>query len=185
LPVNKDLAETALYQLQVTTKSPMGALVYGSGGLLIDNGWLRIAGSGHPRLPRDPVSWTQRPEFAGVRALPIADDVAGGIFALNGGDLGEDTGCVYYFAPDTLNWESLEVGYSEFLQWALSGDLDTFYENVRWQQWREDVIKLSATEAFTFYPFLWVQSEEARTRKVISLTELWEMQYQMKETFTQ
>ncbi|EFH3186437.1 DUF2625 family protein, partial [Escherichia coli] len=88
LPVNKDLAETALYQLQVTTKSPMGALVYGSGGLLIDNGWLRIAGSGHPRLPRDPVSWTQRPEFAGVRALPIADDVAGGIFALNGGDLG-------------------------------------------------------------------------------------------------
>ncbi len=30
LPVNKDLAETALYQLQVTTKSPMGALVYGS-----------------------------------------------------------------------------------------------------------------------------------------------------------
>ncbi|MEH4781218.1 DUF2625 family protein, partial [Escherichia coli] len=95
------------------------------------------------------------------------------------------TGCVYYFAPDTLNWESLEVGYSEFLQWALSGDLDTFYENVRWQQWREDVIKLSATEAFTFYPFLWVQSEEARTRKVISLTELWEMQYQMKETFTQ
>ncbi len=82
LPVNKDLAETALYQLQVTTKSPMGALVYGSGGLLIDNGWLRIAGSGHPRLPRDPVSWTQRPEFAGVRALPIADDVAGGIFAL-------------------------------------------------------------------------------------------------------
>ncbi|EFG9988340.1 TPA: DUF2625 family protein [Escherichia coli] len=163
----------------------MGALVYGSGGLLIDNGWLRIAGSGHPRLPRDPVSWTQRPEFAGVRALPIADDVAGGIFALNGGDLGEDTGCVYYFAPDTLNWESLEVGYSEFLQWALSGDLDTFYENVRWQQWREDVIKLSATEAFTFYPFLWVQSEEARTRKVISLTELWEMQYQMKETFTQ
>ncbi|WP_252147601.1 DUF2625 family protein, partial [Escherichia coli] len=91
----------------------------------------------------------------------------------------------HYLAPDTLNWESLEVGYSEFLQWALSGDLDTFYENVRWQQWREDVIKLSATEAFTFYPFLWVQSEEARTRKVISLTELWEMQYQMKETFTQ
>ena len=76
LPVNKDLAETALYQLQVTTKSPMGALVYGSGGLLIDNGWLRIAGSGHPRLPRDPVSWTQRPEFAGVRALPIADDAS-------------------------------------------------------------------------------------------------------------
>lgn len=155
----------------------MGALVYGFGGLLIDNGWLRIAGFGYFWLLRDLVSWTQRPEFAGVRALLIADDVAGGIFAFNGGDFGEDTGCVYYFALDTLNWESLEVGYFEFFQWALFGDLDTFYENVRWQQWREDVIKLLATEAFTFYFFLWVQSEEARTRKVILLTELWEMQY--------
>ena len=26
--------------------------------------------------------WTQRPEFASVRALPIADDVAGGIFLM-------------------------------------------------------------------------------------------------------
>lgn len=26
--------------------------------------------------------WTQRPEFASVRALPIADDVTGGIFLM-------------------------------------------------------------------------------------------------------
>ncbi|XPE70267.1 hypothetical protein ACNKHP_21195 [Shigella boydii] len=30
-------------------------------------------------------------------------------------------------------------------------------------------MNLSATEAFTFYPFLWVQSEEARREKLFRL----------------
>ncbi|XNM46427.1 DUF2625 family protein [Escherichia coli] len=57
-------------------------------------------------------------------------------------------------------------------QWALSGDLDTFYENVRWQQWREDVIKLSATEAFTFYPFLWYKVKKQEQEKLFRLLTL-------------
>lgn len=135
LPVNKDLAETILYQLQATIKLPMGALVYGPENLLIDNGQSRIVGSGHPRLPRDPASWIQYPEFTGAWALPITDNVARTISALNGGDLEEDTGCVYHSVSDTLNWESLGAEYPEFLQWALSGDLGTSHKNVRWQQW--------------------------------------------------
>src|SRR5258705_10207720 len=31
---------------QVTLRSPMGAMVYHTGGLLIDHGWLRILGGG-------------------------------------------------------------------------------------------------------------------------------------------
>lgn len=46
-----------LVGLQVTTRSPMGAIAYETGGLLIDRGWLRILGSGHPALPRDIVGW--------------------------------------------------------------------------------------------------------------------------------
>lgn len=46
--------------------------------------------------------------------LFIVDDVVGVIFVFNGGDFGEDIGCVYYFVLDMLNWESLEVGYFEF-----------------------------------------------------------------------
>ena len=37
-----------LHRLQVTTRSPMGAVAHGTGGLLIDGGWLRVLGSGHP-----------------------------------------------------------------------------------------------------------------------------------------
>src|SRR5690606_12216427 len=47
LPVDNDKAKDALFKTQVTTRSPMGAIVYSSGGLLIDGGWIRIVGSGH------------------------------------------------------------------------------------------------------------------------------------------
>ena len=45
-------AEAELLKTQVSTRSVMGAVVYETGGILIDHGWLRILGSGSPRLPR-------------------------------------------------------------------------------------------------------------------------------------
>ena len=38
-------AQSELLGLQVTTYSPMEALVYGCGGIVIDSGWLRLLGS--------------------------------------------------------------------------------------------------------------------------------------------
>lgn len=38
LPVNEADRDAALHAIQVTTRSPMGALVYETGGLLIDRG---------------------------------------------------------------------------------------------------------------------------------------------------
>src|ERR1700754_4174883 len=46
-----------LVGLQVTTRSPVGAIAYETGGILVDHGWLRILGSGHPKLPRDIAEW--------------------------------------------------------------------------------------------------------------------------------
>jgi hypothetical protein len=38
----------------------MGAIVYHTGGLLIDHGWLRIlGGGGHPRTQRSLMSWNR------------------------------------------------------------------------------------------------------------------------------
>ena len=50
LPACPSKAKDALYTTQVTTRSPMGAIVYSSGGLLVDGGWIRILGSGHQSL---------------------------------------------------------------------------------------------------------------------------------------
>jgi Protein of unknown function DUF2625. len=140
-----------LVGLQVTTRSPLGAIAYETGGLLIDHGWLRILGSGHPRLPRDVVGWN-----AGRASghLLVADDLVGGFFAINGGALGDDPGAMYYFAPDTLRWEAMEIGYSDFLHWALSDRLAVFYEGLRWPGWEADAQQAGGHQCFSFFPFL-------------------------------
>ena len=52
LPRDSAAAEAELVKTQVTTRSFMGAVVYETGGILIDDGWLRILGSGSAKLPR-------------------------------------------------------------------------------------------------------------------------------------
>ena len=84
----------------------------------------------------------------------IANDAAGGYFALNGGGLDGTPGNVFYLPPDTLEWEDCEKGYGDFLHWALVGDLQMYYENLRWQNWREEIRDLSGDNVYTFFPFL-------------------------------
>lgn len=42
-------------------------------------------------------------------------------------------GTIHYLAPDTLQWENLEVGYSDFLYWLLTGPIESFYETFNWK----------------------------------------------------
>lgn len=52
LPRGESRAQSELLGLQVTTHSPMGALVYSCGGIVVDGGWLRVLGSGCERMKR-------------------------------------------------------------------------------------------------------------------------------------
>lgn len=159
-----------LLGLQVTTRSPMGAIAYETGGLLIANGWLRVLASGHPRLNRSIVDWNTG---RSIGHLLVADDVVGGFFSLNCGALGDDLGAMYYLAPDTLKWEALGLSYSDFLVWALSDKLTLFYEGMRWVGWEAEVRNTPGDECFTFYPFLWTAqgSVHLSQRKLISVAE--------------
>ena len=86
LPVDQTKAKTALYQTQVTTHSTMGAIVYFTGGLLIDNGWLRILGSGNERLNRSLPEWNKGKSFNSFGEQPkfllVADDAVGDFMLL-------------------------------------------------------------------------------------------------------
>lgn len=168
----------ALVGTQVTTRSPMGAVVYESGGLLVDYGWLRILGSGHPRLSRSLPEWNnsvgngffdKSPPF-----LLIADDAVGGFFAVDGGALGKP-GSVFYHAPDTLTWEDLGSGYEDFLFWCLNGDLQQFYSNCRWPDWQAEVAELGGDQGISVYPFLFADGPPigSRQRAVVPIHELY------------
>jgi hypothetical protein len=187
LPADLAKATEALYQIQVTTRSPMGSIIYSTGGLLIDNGWIRILGSGSSRLNRSLPVWNKGrslKEF-GERApfLLIADDAIGGFYLLNGGQLGKDPGKVYYFSPDNLEYEPLDMSYTEFLIFCFNGDLNKFYEGRRWSTWSEDVSRLNGDKVFNFYPFLW--SKEGKdinknTRKEIPIAEQYAFNLEMR-----
>lgn len=162
--------DDVLVGLQVTTRSPMGAIAYETGGLLIDHGWLRILGSGHPRLGRSIVEWNHGRSLG---HLLVADDLAGGFFSINGGSLGNDHGSMYYWAPDTLRWEALNLGYSGFLRWALSDQLTSFYQALRWEGWQSDAAGADGNQCFSFYPFLWTRqgSVASSSRKLVPVSQ--------------
>lgn len=171
-------AKDALYKTQVTTRSPMGSIVYSTGGLLIDDGWIRILGSGNHRLPRTLPDWNKGKSFNQFGDRPsfllVADDVIGGFFAINGGQFGKDAGKIYYLAPDNLEWEALDMTYTDFLIFCFSGNLAKFYENQRWENWKEDVSKLDGNKVFNFYPFLWTKEGKdinKVSRKAIPIEE--------------
>jgi hypothetical protein len=158
----------------------MGAVVYETGGIFIDNGWLRLLGSGHDRLTRTLPGWN---EGRSEGFYLVADDAVGGFFAINGGTLGPDIKNIYYFAPDRVDWESLEMGYSDFLHWACTGKLDGFYEWIRWSGWESDVRKLHGDRSFFFHPPLFAKEGAGGIgrRRDIPVDESWGVQMDFRK----
>ncbi len=91
LPVERAHGERALLHLQVTNRSPLGAVALMTGGILFDRGWLRFLGAGGSRMQGSLLTW--RGQGDGAIADPqrgiliVAHDAVGGFFAINGGGL--------------------------------------------------------------------------------------------------
>lgn len=186
LPKDSVRADSALYQTQVTTRSPMGAIVYETGGILIDHGWIRILGSGCQRLNRSLMDWNKDKSYHNVGEqlsfLLIADDVLGGFFALNAGGIAQEgIGKVFYFAPDNLKWEQTEMSYTDFLTFCFFGDIYKFYEGYRWTNWTTDIDTLDGNLGISIYPFLWSKEGQAdintNSRKPVPMQELWDLYF--------
>ena len=180
-PPDDPVREAVLYAVQVTTRSPMGAIIYETGGLLVDQGWLRILGSGHPRLPRSLLEWNQGRSGGisgeGPKFLLVADDALGGFFAIDGGGLGFEKGTMCYFAPDTLAWESMNRDYSDFLVWCLQGDLGAYYEPFRWDGWEQEVRNTRGDQAIHVWPPLFAKGPSIgkRNRRAIPISEVYSL----------
>jgi hypothetical protein len=188
LPVQDSEGADTLRRLQVTTRSCLGALAFHTGGVLVDHGWVRVLGGGHTDrrlpglanangLPPDPAEVTGPPP-----SLLVGFDVLGGQFAVNGpapASLGRpgQPGQLCYFAPDTLEWEAMEIGgHTAWFHWLLSGRLDRFYEGLRWTGWQSDIAEMPLDQGMSVYPFL--STEEAQrdinqtSRKPVPISEL-------------
>ena len=190
LSVDTIKAKDALYKTQVTTRSIMGSIIYMTGGILVDDGWIRILGSGNSKLTRTLPDWNKGKSFKEFGETPsfllIADDAIGGFYLLNGGGLGKDLGKVYYCSPDNLKFEPLDITYTGFITFCFNGDLTKFYDGQRWMDWRKEVSNLDGDKAFSFYPFLW--SKEGKdinkdSRTVVPIEELYNFSLQTAKQF--
>lgn len=188
LAADSNKTKEALYKTQVTTRSPMGAIIYSTGGILVDHGWIRILGSGSDRLPRSLPDWNKGKSFKEFGETPgfllVADDVIGGFFAIDGGGLGKTPGKVYYWAPDTLEWEEVADNYSDFLIFCFNGDLAKYYSDYRWKGWKTEIATISGDQIFNFFPPLW--SREGKdinksSRKTIPVEEQYSFSPEMKK----
>lgn len=130
LPCDTAKARTALYKAQVTTRSPMGAIVYSTRGIMVDDGWIGILGSGSDRLSRSLPDWNE------------------GKARNEGGGLGKDAGKVYYPSPDDLEWQATDLTYTDFLNFCFTRDLDKFYKGLRWKDWRKEVAARAAESPY-------------------------------------
>lgn len=183
-----EVADKILERLQITKKSALGAIVYNTSGITIGS-WIRILGSGNDIDTRNIITWNNF-DCNGVAtkikgALIIADDIIGGIFALNAGKFNGEKGDVWYFAPDTLQWESLKMKYSEFISWTVNGNVDEFYISLRWNEWLKQAKTVGFNDAILVYPFLWsdgVDIEKA-DKKIIPLEELLNINLECSKKF--
>lgn len=147
-------------------------VAFHTGGLLIDHGWLRVLGSGSPRLPRALDFWntTSDGKPRCEQGVLVADDVLGGFFAWF-----REPRTVHYLAPDTLRWEDSGLGYTDWLEWCLSDRLAQFYVDSRWGGWAEEVAPLEGSKGLLIYPPLFSEKTpiEDRKRGPVPVDELW------------
>lgn len=179
LAADSSKAKDALYNMQVSTYSTLGAVIYNTGGIMVDNGWIRILGSGSTRLNRTVPEWNKGKtikEYGDQPAyLLVADDAAGGFFAINYGAFGSDLKNIYYLAPNSLNWEPLGAGYGEFILFCFDSDLSNFYKGLRWATWDQFIANLDGSKSYSFRPYLWTDEGkdiDKCTRKLVSTDEL-------------
>lgn len=153
LPRVQHAAEEALTFLQVTTRSFLGAVAFETGGLIINGGMLRVFGSGGASTGSIAVWNTGATKID--RALLVAQDAFGGLFALNGGGLGATLGEVFYLAPDTLDWEEMGDSYSSFIDFCFAGDLSQFFSSFQWDDADAELRVLPLDQVYSFYPPPW------------------------------
>jgi hypothetical protein len=164
--------------LQVSTRSTLGAICHETGGILVDHGFVRLLGSGSARLPRRLCDWNAELGIDLDRFMILADDVVGGVYAMDGKELGDVPGRVHYFSPDSLEWEDTELGVTDFVGWVLEGDLESFYATMRWKGWEKEIAGLPGDHALSVVPPMWMDGKKPiakRDRRAVPAKELWSL----------
>ncbi len=173
--------------LKISSKSALGAIVMNTSGVTFDD-WIRLYGC--DTAERNGISKINLMSKDGnlnriSQMLIVATDVVGGMFAINAGKFGEGVGHVWYFAPDTLDWEDLGLKYPEFLAWLSKGNVEEFYQSMKWEGWRDCSKNAGFNEGILVYPFLWSEESdvESASKSIVPFEELFNLNVEHRRKF--
>lgn len=172
-----------LKKMGINENSTMGQIIINTSGIIVDN-IIRVYANGNDLDSHNIYNYNLELEKClGHNKLIIADDIFGGLYAINKGSSKTHVGEVGYFAPDTLEWESLGINYSEFIAWISSSNLNEFYNSFKWEKFHHDIKKVKFNQAVLIYPFLWSNecNVETADKKIISSRELIALNLEHKE----
>ncbi|MBV9718319.1 MAG: DUF2625 family protein [Candidatus Eremiobacteraeota bacterium] len=177
LPRTDSDAEREIAALQVTTRSALGAIVFESGGIMLDHKWLRLLGTGLKDVSPSIGHLNGLLDSSSASLIPgtlvFAWDVLGGIFVINENRLPFRRGNVCYFAPDSLAWMDTQMGHAEFCKWSFTDSLPRFFHHLRWSNWAAQVTTIPADHGLALYPPLFskegTQIENAAKKSVPTL----------------
>lgn len=157
--------------LGINKESVLGNIVLYTAGICIDD-WIRLIGQKNNN--HKGISYYNKNHNSLLFGMIIiAQDVIGGIYAIDNNRFNSN-GSIWYFAPDTLEWEDLEMNYVQFIAWILKGDTDDFYSDLRWKEWKDDCKNIDFDYVFLIYPFLWAKECNLMTANkiVVPFSEL-------------
>ncbi len=181
IPTDTTRGAFALFRGKYELNSTLAAFVFNCGGMMVDNGWLRVIGSGSAEFNRGIVEWNNgkcKPDKDGVKFLMIADDVVGGFFALYLTPTSNfEKAMVYYQGPNDREWVSTGLDYPAFLNFCFTGEVEMFYNNYHWTGWQEEIRMINNNQTISCYPEFWLEGakDTKLKRRVIPVQRLWEL----------
>lgn len=111
----------------------------------------------------------------GTQSLLVAYDVFGGLFVVKDYQAGGNQ--IWYFAPDTMDWENLKITYQNFIEWVCTNEISLFYADFPTEYVRQSFVRIEDDDVLHIYPYLW--SKEYKnvnpSINVISFRELFEL----------
>lgn len=175
VPGEKAIGEDVVKLLGLNEKTTLATIIYNVAGIVIGN-CIRILGQGSSELVS--IAEINRIEdgiptkIKGL--LIVATDIFGGMYAMNTEEIDGVVGEIFYFGPDTLEWENLNMKYSQFLYWTVNGNTKEFYESMKWSDWETCAKETSFNQGILIYPFLWSQEIKIETasKKIVPFEEL-------------
>lgn len=169
------LGNQIVNELKLNKATTLATIICNVSGITVDN-TIRILGQGNQNLNSIcKINAIKGGVPTKIRdMLIVGTDVFGGIYAMNITEVNGTVGNIFYFAPDTLEWEAMDMKYSQFLYWTVHGNTDEFYNSMRWNGWEKIAQATGFNEGILIYPFLWSKeiNIETASKNIVPFEEL-------------